>query len=112
MVVEKVKANTYKVQHLNDKSRTELLHLSRLRPYNASASDPHDVATMDDASDKIDFIVEHFPVGPFLKKRTDLDFRVRWVGYGEDDDLWIPYTEMAKTEALERYMLKNHLSFK
>ena len=112
MVVEKVKANTYKVQHLNDKSRTELLHLSRLRPYNASASDPHDVATMDDASDKIDFIVEHFPVGPFPKKRTDLDFRVRWVGYGEDDDLWIPYTEMAKTEALERYMLKNHLSFK
>jgi len=112
LVVEKVKTNTYKVQHLNDRSRTEILHLSRLRPYDASNTDPSEVANMDDASDKIDFIVEHHPAGPFPKKKTDLDFRVRWVGYGADDDLWIPYSEMARTEALDQYMSKMQLFFR
>jgi hypothetical protein len=112
LVVEKVKTNTFRVQHLNDTSRTELLHITRLKPYNASYSDPSDVATMDDASDKIDFIVEHSPPGPFPKKKSSLDFRVRWVGYDEEADLWLPYSEMANTEALDKYMTKFNLFFK
>lgn len=112
MVVDKVKANTYRIQHLNEKGRVEVLHVSRLRIYDATFSDPDLAAAMDDSSNTIDFIVEHHPRGPFGRKKRDLEFRVRWAGYSEEEDLWIPYTEMADTEALELYMADNGLFFK
>ena len=112
IVIDKIKANTYKVQHLNEKSRVEVLHVSRLIPYDSSLSDPELVATMDDSSNTIDFIVEHLPKGPFGKGKRNKQFKVRWQGFGPEEDLWIPYSEMADTEALDRYMEENGLFFK
>ena len=61
----------------------------------------------------IEEILEHSPPGPFLKgKRKELDFKVRWAGHSEEEDMWIPYMEVRDCEALEEYLVRNDLKFK
>ncbi|KAG9394562.1 Chromo (CHRromatin Organization MOdifier) domain [Carpediemonas membranifera] len=37
------------------------------------------------------------------RTKTRFRFRVRWAGYGPDDDTWLPYAEVRDLEALDRY---------
>ena len=113
LVTEQVKANEYRVQHLNDASREETLHVTRLRKFDATNCDPELAEMMDKGDDRVDCIVDHHPPGPFQRgKRLKLDFKVRWVGYGSDEDTWIPYREVKDNEALEEYMAVNGLTLK
>ena len=105
-------SNSYRLQHLNDSSKEEVLHVSRLARYDNSHGNPELVAQMDRGEDVIEVILEHTPPGPFQKgKRKGLDFRVRWEGYSEEHDTWIPYMEIRDCEALDKYMEKNNLKF-
>ena len=113
IVTEQVKANEFRVQHLNDASREETFHVTRLRKFDATNCDPALAEMMDRGDDKIECIVDHNPPGPFQRgKRMKLDFKVRWFGYGSDEDSWIPYTEAKETEALADYMASNGLVLK
>ena len=40
-----------------------------------------------------------------LQYRTKIEFLVRWTGYGEEDDLWLPYSELRDNVATHRYLL-------
>ena len=105
-------SNSYRLQHLNDSSKEEVLHVSRLARYDNSHGNPELVAQMDRGEDVIEVILEHTPPGPFQKgKRKGLDFRVRWEGYTEEHDTWIPYMEIRDCEALDKYLDKNNLKF-
>jgi hypothetical protein len=104
VVVEVVRDNVVKCQSLTETSRMEMLPLDRLKPFIAEGCDPARIAAMDTAEDRIDFIVDHFPKGKVTKKnRHQLQFQVRWDGFTEEHDLWLPYAELKKTEALETY---------
>ena len=104
VVVEVVRDNVVKCQSLTETSKMELLPLDRLKPFIADGCDPTKAAAMDTAEDRIDFIVDHFPRGKVTKKnRHQLQFQVRWDGFTEEHDLWLPYAELKKTEALETY---------
>jgi hypothetical protein len=37
--------------------------------------------------------------------RTKMEFLVRWKGYGEGEDLWLPYSELRDSGALHHYLL-------
>jgi hypothetical protein len=93
LVVEKVKTNEYRIQHLHERSRVEIVHVTRLKRYLNVNDDAEDAALMDKGENKIEFIVDHNPPGPFQRGKKIMDFKVRWLGYTEDHDLWIPYTE-------------------
>ena len=113
IVTEQVKTNEYRIQHLNDASREETMHVTRLRKFDAINCDPTLAEQMDKGDDRIDCIVAHHPPGPFQRgKRLKLDFQVRWEGYASEENTWIPYREMKDTEALEEYMAVNGLILK
>jgi hypothetical protein len=113
LIVEKVKANEYRVQHLNEGGHTEVFHIDRLKLYLNANNDAAQAALTDHGEDKIDCIIEHCPPGPFRRgQRKQLDFKVRWEGFNASHDVWIPYKEMAKTEALGIYMEENGLELK
>jgi hypothetical protein len=112
VVLDSAGSNSYKLQHLNDSSKEEVLHVSRLALYDNSTGNPELVAQMDRGEDVIEEILEHTPPGPFQRgKRKELDFRVRWAGYSEEHDTWIPYMEVRDCEALDTYVDKNNLKF-
>ena len=113
VVLDKAGSNAYRVQHLNDSSKEEVLHVSRLALFNNDNGDPARAALMDKGEDVIEEILEHSPPGPFLKgKRKEVDFKVRWAGHSEEEDMWIPYMEVRDCEALEDYLVRNDLKFK
>ena len=44
-----------------------------------------------------------------LKKRSTLDFLVRWAGLDETSDLWLPYSEVRDVEATHAYLREHDL---
>ena len=39
-----------------------------------------------------------------IRARRQLEFRVRWLGYGPEDDTWLPYAEVRDLEALTTFI--------
>ena len=83
-------------------------HISQLRPYtsdiNPHALTPLQVAMKDNDEDIVDAIVDHRIIpGGSIKKRTTLQFRVRWLGYDEEADTWEPYFNVRDLAALDSY---------
>jgi Chromo (CHRromatin Organisation MOdifier) domain len=60
------------------------------------------------AADKDEFVVEAI-VGHrgTLTKRSSLEFRVRWQGYDESEDTWLPLREVKDLVALDQYITLN-----
>jgi len=74
--------------------RTEIVHVSRIFPfkYDSTRTDPERIAYRD----KEEFVVEHI-----VDAEIDLNvskvhwqFQVRWKGYDESNDLWLPWSEL------------------
>ena len=83
-------------------------HISQLRPYttdlNPKSLTPLQVAMKDNDEDIVDHIVDHRIIpGGSVKKRTTLEFRVRWFGYDENADTWEPYVNVRELAALDVY---------
>ena len=75
--------------------RNEKHHITNLTPFlfNPLVLDPLDVARKDYHSTFIiEKILEH--MGPPKDSKSKWDFKVRWLGYDETDDSWIPYSEV------------------
>ena len=90
--------------------RDEKHHITNLTPFifNPLAINPLDVARKDYHSTFIiEKILEH-KGGPRLTK-SKWDFKVRWLGYDETDDLWIPYSEVRDNALFHDYVRINKL---
>jgi transposase InsO family protein len=90
--------------------RNEKIHISNLTPFifNPLAIDPLDVARKDYHSTFIiEKILEH--KGSKTLTKSKWDFKVRWLGYNETDDLWIPYSEVRDNALFHDYVRINKL---
>lgn len=77
-------------------------HVEDLKPYLIDDDlDPTDAAQMDDDEFEVEKIVDHTGTP---KARRDMDFQVRWKGYGPDEDTWLPYAEVRELKALDDYI--------
>ena len=79
------------------------VHISRLRAYvhDAMHSDPAKVAQTDDHEFDVEAILDH--VGD-PKRKSDMEFRVRWKGYGSEDDDWLPWKALRDNIYLHQYL--------
>jgi hypothetical protein len=100
--VVEVRGSVADVQDLCTHKISEV-HLSRLKRYNSERTE-NAVGEAEKDRDEyaVESIVEHSG-----KKKKELKFRVRWVGYGVEDDSWLPYSDVKDLEALDVY-LKTH----
>ena len=97
-VVSSVKQGKITLQNLVT-GNTDEYQISRLRPFYYENEDtPNQSANRDNQEWDGDFIVDH--AGDKSSRKT-LQFRVRWDGYGENDDTWQPYADL-------RYNTKLH----
>jgi hypothetical protein len=84
------------------------VHISQLKPfeYDPNTTDPREVANHDYDEFDVEEILNH-EGSP--KKKTEMQFLVRWLGYGPDDDLWLPWSELRSNEALHTYLRQHNM---
>jgi hypothetical protein len=80
------------------------VHVTRLKEFHSTPnSSPLDIARRDFEEFFVEEVLEHR--GDF-KYKSGLTFKVRWLGFGPEDDTWEPWSGLREVLALHRYLNK------
>ncbi len=83
-------------------------HVSDLKPF---VFDPLNVDPLGIARrDYLEFFIEKIlAMSGDIKKVSTLDFHVKWLGYDDTFNLWLPWKDLHQTEILHSYLRRNKL---
>ena len=83
-------------------------HVTKLKEfrYDPEITDPSLVANRDVQAWEIDKIITHN--GDIHGSRKDLDFLVKWKGYDDIYNRWLPWEEVRQTQQLRNYLRENN----
>ena len=97
----------YTIQDLVD-GKFITTHINNLREfhYDPERTNPIDIAVQNRGEFFIDSILEH---RGDRQRRSTMEFKVRWLGYGPEHDSWEPYKNLAHTEQLILYLVRNRM---
>jgi hypothetical protein len=101
------KGSEYKLHDLvKDKDIT--VHISRLKSFEHDSlrHDPLAIAAKDYEEEPVEAILAH---NGNPKRKTSMDFLVRWLGYDESEDLWLPWSALHNNVALHKYLKANNM---
>ncbi|KAG9390315.1 Chromo (CHRromatin Organization MOdifier) domain [Carpediemonas membranifera] len=85
----------------NPETKTDLrYHATRVIPYTGTTIDPLQLVSLDYDSYLVERIIAHRPG----RTKTQWQFKIRWDGYGPEDDSWIPYKDAKDLAALDEYL--------
>ena len=78
------------------------VHVTRLKKFEHDPARhiPLEIAAKDYEEDEVEKIIRH--TGD-PKRKSSLDFLVRWLGYDESEDLWLPWSALRNNVALHTY---------
>ena len=82
------------------------IHVTRLKnfEYDPIRHNPLEIASKDYEEDEVEKIIQH--TGD-PKRKTSMDFLVRWLGYDDSEDLWLPWSALRSNVALHTYLREN-----
>jgi hypothetical protein len=75
--------------------------------YDPLLTNPLDIARKDYLEFYIEKILE---MAGDLEKCSTLDFLIKWVGYDDTYNLWLPFSEIRETDILHSYLRENNLN--
>jgi hypothetical protein len=98
---------TYKLFNLAT-NKEEQVDISRISPFHfdAISIDPDGVANKDYQLYVVDSILEH--IGD-PKHYSQMEFKVRWKGYDDTFNRWLPWRELIHNSILHKYLFENGL---
>jgi hypothetical protein len=74
--------------------------------YDATRTDPKDIAMYDDNEFVVESILNH---RGDRNRRTQMEFLVRWSGFTVEYDTWEPYGNLRDTDQLIEYLQANRM---
>ena len=82
------------------------VHVKRLRAFvfDETRVDPATVVAADRSEFLVDFVLDHEPKAYPWRHRRELEFKIRWVGYGLEHDSWEPWSELRANDRVHVYM--------
>ena len=98
----------YRLTSLIDEKEEEV-HLKRLHPYHFSPlhTTPRDAAMRDVLTlFEVEAVIDHSGNGRF---RSEMDFLVKFRGYDEEHNLWLPYHELRDNRHLHAYLIQKRM---
>jgi hypothetical protein len=104
MLVISRNGDKYTVQDITT-GKDYRVHISRLTPFyfDPIRDDPHEIARKDNDEEEVEKIVDHTDV----QQKSKMDFKVRWKGYNESHDLWLPWKQLRDNPKLHKYLFDN-----
>jgi transposase InsO family protein len=83
-------------------------HVSDMKPF---IFDPLNTNPLDIARrDYLEFFIEKIlEMAGDVKKVSTLDFHVKWLGYNDTYNLWLPWKDLRETDILHSYLKENNL---
>ena len=84
-------------------------HVSDMKPFifDSALVDPLDIARRDHMEFFVERILDH---RGNIKRRKEIEFQVRWLGYDVSNDSWEPYANLRDSEHLHAYLLDKNLT--
>ena len=97
----------YKLYDLVTLKKT-MFHTSDMKPFvfDPALIDPLDVARRDHMEFFVEAILDH---RGDIKRRSLLEFYVKWLNYPETENSWTPYSNLRDNEKLHEYLLSKDL---
>jgi transposase InsO family protein len=103
---------TYTLENLVT-SKQENHHVTNLREFHFDDTrvNPIQVANQDEFATVVEKIISHVPIKESYKgvKRSELEFKVRWLNLPEENDRYLPYKELRNNPALHKYLRENSM---
>jgi hypothetical protein len=103
---------TYTLENLVT-GKQENHHITSLRVFNFDETkiNPIQIANQDEFATVVDKIISHVPIRQnYTKvKRSELEFKVRWLNLPEENDRYLSYKELRNNPALHRYLKENNM---
>ena len=108
------RAGPYQV-HSSDGSEYEIrdlqsdklsrVHVKRLRAfhYDETRVDPVAVSAADRSEFFVESILDHLPKERPTRRRTELEFKIHWTGYGPEEDSWEPWSALRANDIVHAY---------
>ena len=81
----------YRIKKSFTDQKVTIVHVSRLEIFRYDAVDPVAVAAKDKREFIVEAIREHVPVHQPAKNEPTLEFFVKWKGYPESENSWVPW---------------------
>jgi hypothetical protein len=83
-------------------------HVSDLKPFvfDPLNTDPLNIARRDYL---VFFIEKILAMSGEVKKVSTLDFHIKWLGYDDTYNLWLPWKDLRVTDILHSYLRENNL---
>lgn len=110
--VESHRGATYRLRNLVT-NKIENVHVSLMRIFHFDEQNlnPIDVANRDAFATVVEEIVAHSPVLNSYTgtKRSELEFKVRWLNLGKEYDRYLPYKELRNNPRLHDYLRANNM---
>ena len=90
------------------KNKNISIHVSRLKvfEYDPRRTDPLAIAARDNDEEEVESIINH---SGNPKRKSDMDFQVRWAGFDASEDTWLPWSEVRNIPALHTYLRANNM---
>ena len=106
LVVNNV-GNKYTLQNLIT-LKTQDFHVTSLKTYHYDASriDPSDIAKQAASFADVESIITH---RGNIKRKSSVEFLVRWEGYGPIHDNWLHWDYLIDNEAMHTYLNANKM---
>ncbi len=90
------------------KNKEKYYHVTDMKPFifDPLLINPQDIAR----KDYLEFFVEKIlNISGNINRNTTLEFLVKWTGYDDTHNLWVPYKDLRETEVLHQYLKKINL---
>jgi transposase InsO family protein len=104
MLVMAINGDKYTLQDITT-GKDYQVHISRLSPFyfDPIRDNPSEIAQKDHDEEQVEKVVDHTNV----KLKSKMDFRVRWTGYNDSHDLWLPWNQLRDNPKLHKYLFDN-----